>query len=563
VPTNPLERALDQVHQLKTQFGPRQARQIELLLKRVARLQIEEPNLLIRLHELLLFIRAYPHNSKVLKLSESILRTIPERISKLLEAEVDLVTLEHPELSGMAGMSVTDTFSFPIVSWLQKREPSRLSVFWDWFEDENRIGETWPRFIPLLQEDTFVEANIPFRKWLRNARGKTAEVEWLMKRFSGMGASEPEKAELYNSQKLYVQWRYSYRDSRTGMRGPVRKLFFHDAPLIQRRDVRLTEEFSKPTVDLNKLSFAEGQRAIDDALRASTVRYRELYGFTNADFGSVSQTSLGRGVELVLFTLPPDRRLPLRAYHAVMIYKNGVPIGYFEGLSLFDRMESGFNLYYTFREGETAWLYARVLHVMRQLTGVSSFALDPYQIGHENEEGIQSGAFWFYRKLGFRSTRDTIRKLSEIEETKISSRTKYRTASATLRKLAEAPMILDLDEGRKGDWDQFQVRNVGLAVQHLMAAKFNGEAQQIREQAVRSIMKLLDLPATIRSNKTFIEFAVVLLLIPDLKRWSDAEKALLSRVILQKCRGDEGRYLRLMQKHARLRDALINLGSSS
>ncbi len=47
-----------------------------------------------------------------------------------------------------------------------------------------------------------------------------------------------------------------------------------------------------------------------------------------------------------------------------MIYKNGVPIGYFEGLSLFERMESGFNLYYTFRDGETAWLYARTLNVM-------------------------------------------------------------------------------------------------------------------------------------------------------------------------------------------------------
>jgi len=28
-----------------------------------------------------------------------------------------------------------------------------------------------------------------------------------------------------------------------------------------------------------------------------------------------------------------------------MIFKNGVPVGYFEGLSLFERMESGFNLY--------------------------------------------------------------------------------------------------------------------------------------------------------------------------------------------------------------------------
>ena len=53
--------------------------------------------------------------------------------------------------------------------------------------------------------------------------------------------------------------------------------------------------------------------------------------------------TLGRGVELFLIGLPAEKRLPLRAYHAATIYKNGVPIGYFEGLSLFERMESGFN----------------------------------------------------------------------------------------------------------------------------------------------------------------------------------------------------------------------------
>ena len=134
----------------------------------------------------------------------------------------------------------------------------------------------------------------------------------------------------------------------------------------------------------------------------STLRYRELYGFTHGDAKRVFQVSIGRGVDLFLMGVSPGLRLPLRAYHAAMIFKNGVPVGYFEGLSLFERMESGFNLYYSFRDGETAWLYARTLNIFRHLLGVTAFSLDPYQIGYENEEGIESGAFWFYRKLGFR-----------------------------------------------------------------------------------------------------------------------------------------------------------------
>jgi hypothetical protein len=115
-----------------------------------------------------------------------------------------------------------------------------------------------------------------------------------------------------------------------------------------------------------------------------------------------------------------------------------------------------FNLYYTFRDGETAWLYARVLGVMRKLTGVSAFSLDPYQIGHENEEGIESGAFWFYRKFGFDRYESSIQRLTRREEEKIASRKNYRTSAATLRRLAEAPMIFELDQIHEGDWDRFQ-----------------------------------------------------------------------------------------------------------
>src|SRR6185503_6331507 len=171
-----------------------------------------------------------------------------------------------------------------------------------------------------------------------------------------------------------------------------------------------------------KLSEKQGEKALDMARDASTIRYRELYGFTHGDPKHVYHAELGRGVELFLMGLPPEKRLPLRAAHAAMIYKNGVPIGYFESLTLFERMESGFNLYYTFRDGETAWLYARVLNVMHHFTGATAFSLDPYQIGYENEEGIESGAFWFYRKLGFRPTRRDLLALAEKEEQKIATR---------------------------------------------------------------------------------------------------------------------------------------------
>ena len=109
------------------------------------------------------------------------------------------------------------------------------------------------------------------------------------------------------------------------------------------------------------------------ALATSAARYRELHGFTYGDPRNVLRADAGRGVEMFFCGVPPECRLPLRAYHAAMIFKNGVPVGYFETLSLFDRMEVGFNLYYTFREGETAWIFARVLRLFHQLLGTTCF----------------------------------------------------------------------------------------------------------------------------------------------------------------------------------------------
>jgi hypothetical protein len=261
--------------------------------------------------------------------------------------------------------------------------------------------------------------------------------------------------------------------------------------------------------------------------------------------------------------LPPGRRLPLRAYHAAMIFKNGIAIGYFEGLSLFERMESGFNLYYTFRDGETAWLYAKTLNLFRHFARVTSFAIDPYQIGFENEEGIESGAFWFYRKLGFRPTSAEISKLVTREEKKLATREGYRTPARTLRRIAEGPMIFEMEQEKVGDWDGFQVRQIGLRAQRLMAKKYQGDFEKMKVDTVQRVAGVLGVDVSRWSAaevSTLGDFAVWLTLVPDFGKWAVDEKQQLIKIVKAKNSGDETMYLKLMQKHHRLREAMIRLG---
>ena len=556
---------LDQLDKLKDQFDPQASRSVANLLTRLAQQQLNEPDMLIRYHELLLFLVAYPQSTAILRAAEIQLRNFSLRVKELAR-DYELSSIGYPEVSGIAGTQVTDTFSYYIVAWLQRNYPTQTSLYWDWFEDENRLAQTWPRFLPLLAEDALVEANVPYRDWLRAARGKSDELPWLLERFARLALTEEERAELYDSQKLYVRWAFPYRASRTGLRLPRRgnKLFWHRGPLIQRRDLSFRDDLMAPPPKFEKLNIREGQSVLDLSRAASTVRYRELYGFTHGDPKRVIRADLGRGVVLFVIGLPAQRRLPLRAYHAAMIFKNRIPIGYFEGLSIAERMESGFNLYYTFRDGETAWLYAQTLNVMHHLLGVSTFSLDPYQIGFENEEGIASGAFWFYRKLGFRPVRKSLLALTLKEEAKIKSRAGYRTATATLRKLAAGSMIFELEEQRTGDWDSFQVRSIGLATQRLLAFRCDGNANQLQQIAIKHCQRTLNVNISRwaeKQLKAFVDFSTLLLQIPDLNDWTLAEKDQLLAIIKAKVAPDEGKYLKLSQKHKRFRSALIALGS--
>jgi hypothetical protein len=93
------------------------------------------------------------------------------------------------------------------------------------------------------------------------------------------------------------------------------------------------------------------------------------------------------------------------------------------------------------------------LRLFHQLLGVTLFIVDPYQLGLHNEEAIESGAFWFYRKLGFRPTDATVAKLLDTEEKRIQAKSDYRTSARTLRRLAAGWMVY-------GDGDRIDVRRL-------------------------------------------------------------------------------------------------------
>ena len=63
-------------------------------------------------------------------------------------------------------------------------------------------------------------------------------------------------------------------------------------------------------------------------------------------------------------------------------------------------------------------------------------------------------------------------------------------------------------------------------------------------------------------QSAFKDFAFVLSLVPELKGWSSDQKQALVEIIRAKVSADEADYLRLLQRHHALKEALVRLGSA-
>jgi hypothetical protein len=489
---------IERLEEWKGRFEPSRAGELERLLKTIAREQFGDAHDLTRLHETLLFLRAYPLSERAARLADEILYDFESRLPAGNDA------FEEPEVSGIAGSSLTAVFSYEVARRLAKLEPRNVEIAWDRYDEQDRLGPVLRKLLPLFNEDWPVEAHAPFGQWIAAAhRAGQSDLAWML--------SQVDRAEAYDSMQIPLTWRIgASRYSRSRLRLPMRKLYLHREPLLRRADVSLERELTGPPLAVKRLDRKQASRILDVIVATSAMRYRELYGFSHPDEAAIYHAAAGRGVDIYFFGVPREWRLPLRAYHGAMFFKNGVPAGYVELLSFFERAEVGFNLYYTFREGESGWIYARLLRLFQQELGVTCFSVDPYQIGHENAEAVDSGAFWFYRKLGFRPTSPEVARLLEREESRMRTAPGYRSSRRTLEKLADGYLLYELPGTATGDWDAFRIRALAQRLQ----------------------------------------------------KGGPAERRALEQIARAKRSGPEAQYLRRMQGDRRLRERLVQWGTA-
>jgi hypothetical protein len=152
-----------------------------------------------------------------------------------------------------------------------------------------------------------------------------------------------------------------------------------------------------------------------------------------------------------VFGLQEKYRYPLESTMGYLIVSNGVPIGYGGASALFRQVNTGINIFDEYRGSEASFLWTQVMRVYRHLFGCTRFIIDAYQFGRENSEALESGAFWFYYRLGYRPVLPAVRLLAQRESKRRQQDDSYRSDRNTLRRLAACDMHLTLPDAHASD----------------------------------------------------------------------------------------------------------------
>ncbi|HEY3616383.1 MAG TPA: hypothetical protein VGK96_06185, partial [Candidatus Sulfotelmatobacter sp.] len=107
-----LDARLARLDAAKSHFGRGAAAEVKVLLDQLARHQFRDARSLIRFHETLLFLRAFPQSAALVPRIERLLNTFHERVEKLRALAIDMSTFDDFDTSGIAGTTMQDTLNF-------------------------------------------------------------------------------------------------------------------------------------------------------------------------------------------------------------------------------------------------------------------------------------------------------------------------------------------------------------------------------------------------------------------------------------------------------------------
>ncbi|MCL4779687.1 MAG: hypothetical protein KJ049_05825 [Gammaproteobacteria bacterium] len=528
--------ALARLEKLRLVYSPVAARDKHRLIGSLANTRLPSAPAVRRLHEILCWMRAYPDDEQVLAAAEATLAAFAQR-PDLRRFRTRLAN------SGIAGTAIHYHFFWPMARWLAARWPALLRLDRDCGEGEDWLRSAWTVALPWIHAEAAKRsADAPF-DILDALRGTMTDAAFLVQGIDHSSGDALAGESLHDLiQPAYVFEAGQDSPSRTAAHwSGAAQSFFRAAPERGRTDLR--RELQRAPVSVRPAASRDATELLDLARGAMLTRNRDLDAFTWGNPQDIHIVDDGAGLAFAFIGIVPERRLPLAAVYGFLMLRNGVPVGYGQVDALLGSAEIAFNTFDSFRGGESAFLFARLLAATRTLLGSNAFTLDPYQLGHENPEGIASGAWWFYYKLGFRPHDPALRRIVTGELARMQRKPRHRSSPVTLARLARKHLYWEPLRGSRA-WLPL-VPGLGLRLP-VLTDEQAGEVAAYR-LGMRSLAGWS--PAEILG---LYRLAPLVAALQGLESWTPAEKESAVAVLRAKGGQQERDFLRLLDAHPKL-----------
>jgi hypothetical protein len=549
---------LRELEGVRSQFGPGFAQQKCELLRQLAKVRLPSAAAVARLHESLCFLRAHPDDTTVLAAVTAMLDAFGRRpdLRRHKKALAD---------SGIAGTSLRYSFFADTARWLSQRLPGALRVVWQDFTNEALLAQRLPLLATWPESPGLDEVDLSVPDWVRRLAGPgTSDADFLIHRCQRLGGSATLRETFFEELDLTFELDLQPETgapSRTRALAAGRPVHFQTAPLHRQRP-ELRTELRRPARE-RTVDAATARHLIDLSREAMVLRHRDLDAFAYGDPDDVRLFDCGAGLEFAVIGMQPERRLLLEAVYAYLTLKNGVPIGYVLTSGLFGSSEIAYNVFDTWRGGEAGLVYGRVLGVTRQLYGSDTFTIFPYQLGGEgNSEGLTSGSWWFYQKLGFRARDPEVLATMQRELATLQKQPGHRTDLPTLKRLAAHNVYWSAGRERDDILGVFPLGNIGLAITDLLAQRFGADRERGERVCAEEAARLCGVRGWQRwsagENLWWLRWSPLVLLL-GVDKWSAAERRALVAVVRAKGGRRESDYVRRLDAHKQLRATLRRL----
>lgn len=509
---------------------------------------------IINYHDTLLFLLAYPQNKNIYQLTQNAFSVFENQLFLHLK-KYKSKAINELLGSGLSGTYLTSSFGFDLTKHLVLQYKNQISIDTIDWECENGI-EILKLILPKCEQDILLLKEESITQWFIELAGEGQNVIEFLLRSLEEKFPEPDVCEYFFLKlKVYVKIDFTGKlPSRSAITHTFNPVFYHDKELV--RKINLFDELKKKVkgpLPLNAQAKEQSWRT-SQLMLLSLGRETDPLAYGRAE--DVEVYDAGRGLSICLNGMRPGKRLPFESYIGYMAYKNGRPIAYGGAWIFGNRARIGLNVFEPYRGGESTWIFAAILRTYSLVFNIQHLLVDPYQIGKDNEEAIESGAFWFYYKLGFKPLQIPLKELAETEFAKMKESQQYRSSKAILRKLATSTLGIHL----ANDAMHEEPMLIAQFISNRIRTEYGGNRKKAFEEAGKALRKLLNINTRKSLPQQLKETA--LWWVPQLlkQKLRETQKQKITALLFEKAIGNEFEYTRALQKFPFLIQALETQG---